>query len=744
MTLLLFGSLFAQPCSAPGIYGVANITQTSAYLQWIAGTPSNEWQILVLPGTAEPPTNESTGWISTTVNPYIVTGLTCNTQYKFYVRNVCSTGVQSDWSVPGFFTTWPCDGLLPDINVCDNGTGTVDAELGANNGWISMFEDNGGLSFSYHLSQADAESNVNPLLNPYTVSQPTSQLFVRSYNSFDDSFTVYPFNLNIVQPPVLSGLIPYVICSDSGFAAFNLDLVRENLIASSEGMDNTIITFHETMEDAESGFGQVLSPYTNEVALNQTLYIRVAQGYTGCVSVSSINLVVPPCSGFEFTAFVDQNTNGVLDAGEPPFSLGSFNYQMNDGIVHEVASSDGTFEITDSAFSNSYDVSFTISPEFASYYSSSVTFSDLVPDESMASLVFPIVVSESYKDASVSIVSFNQPRPGFTYTEYIVVKNNGPMAYNGTLTFNNFTLEIVATTPGVTDIPGGFTLNIADLPPFATMHIAVEMQVPVIPIVMLGDQLVSTASISAEAGDIDPENNNASNASIIVGSYDPNDKMEAHGGQILIDNFTSDDYLYYTIRFENTGTAAALNVRITDELDSMIDAQSVRMIDASHDYFFERIGNQLVWNFNDIMLPHSSQDPEGAKGYVHFKIKLNQGFEEGDIVPNTAVIFFDFNPPIITNTFNTEFVNQLAVGENNTKDFTIYPNPASSMLNVIANGGNAIKSIRLIDIAGKSIMSQTVSASQTLIDVSFVRTGMYFLQVELSSGIQSVRKIVIE
>ncbi len=454
------------------------------------------------------------------------------------------------------------------------------------------------------------------------------------------------------------------------------------------------------------------------------------------------------CTGLQLTAFLDSNGNGQKDGSELNFPLGEFHFEMNDdGIVHNILSPFGTHFIFENDPSNTYDVSFDVSAEYAAYYAvSPASFSNIsiVPGSGANMYYFPVTAVETYNDLSVSIVPTGSPSPGFTYSNKVVYTNNGNTVQSGTITFTKDADIIgLSATPSVSMTPTGFTYNYTGLQPFETREFIVMMSVPTIPTVNLGDMLTNSVQIDPIEGDQVPSNNIASVSQEIVGSFDPNDKSEAHGRQILITDFTSDDYLYYTIRFENTGTASATNVRVTDVLDSMIDAESLRMISASHDYFLERIGNQLTWQFDDIMLAAAMQNPEGAKGYVHFKVKLNPGFEEGDIVPNTAAIFFDFNPPIITNTFNTEFVDMLGADENHASEFTVYPNPASNMLNVITNGADAIKSIRLIDITGKSILSQTVSSSQTSIDVSDISTGMYFLQVESTSG-KSIRKIIIE
>ena len=89
------------------------------------------------------------------------------------------------------------------------------------------------------------------------------------------------------------------------------------------------------------------------------------------------------------------------------------------------------------------------------------------------------------------------------------------------------------------------------------------------------------------------------------------------------------------------------------------------------------MGSNLTWRFNNIQLPVSIANSDTGKGFVTFRVRLRPGFEVGDIIPNTAAIYFDSNPPVITNTFNTEFVNALsnALFENNI--FSVFPNPAN-------------------------------------------------------------------
>ncbi|MBK8599583.1 MAG: hypothetical protein IPN80_02655 [Flavobacterium sp.] len=208
------------------------------------------------------------------------------------------------------------------------------------------------------------------------------------------------------------------------------------------------------------------------------------------------------------------------------------------------------------------------------------------------------------------------------------------------------------------------------------------MQVPTIPTVVLGQNLANSVAITPEIGDNFPLNNTDDLSQIIVGSYDPNDKTEKHGGRISLDEFADNPSLTYTIQFENTGTANAEFVRIEDELDAQLDLSSVMMISSSHPFNMRKINNKLIWNFYDINLPPTISDPILSHGFVQFKVKPVSGFSVGTIIPNTADIYFDYNPAIVTNTFETEFVETLSANSF-TNTITIYPNPASSTVRIV-------------------------------------------------------------
>ena len=478
------------------------------------------------------------------------------------------------------------------------------------------------------------------------------------------------------------------------------------------------------------------------------------QGYIKISQISGANEGAINCSGIRLNAFLDANNNGSKDNGEQNFPLGQFHYEMNtNGTTHNIISSSGIYTIYDINATNTYDVTYSINSEYASLYNittSSYNNLSVVVGGGMVEYFFPVTITQSYNDLEVSIIPLNAPRPGFVYKENLKYTNNGNQTIaSGTVTFTKdaaLTITEISQT-GTTTSSTGFTYNFTNLLPFETRTITVTMQVPNIPTVSLGALLTNSVTIEPIEGDVVPSNNQASCSQIIIGSYDPNDKMESHGEEILFSSFSNNDYLSYTIRFENTGTASAINVKVNDILSNQLDENSLVMIGSSHNYVMDRVVSGLIWRFDNIQLPPSIAGTQTTgKGYVTFKIKPKPGYSVGDIISNTAAIYFDYNPAIVTNTFNTKFVSTLAVNEYENSDFVFYPNPTSDFVTIsLKNETTKIQSISVYDVLGKIILSQKPDNKITqTIDLTSLKRGMYFVEVTTASNLKVVKKLLVK
>ncbi|MGL2965077.1 DUF7619 domain-containing protein [Flavobacterium sp. XGLA_31] len=480
---------------------------------------------------------------------------------------------------------------------------------------------------------------------------------------------------------------------------------------------------------------------------NQPGIINVLQSNIGEVGAGSID-----CSGIRLNAFLDINGNGVQDSGEMNFPLGQFHYTLNNSSeIHNITSPSGTYVIYDNLLTNSYNFSYAINSEYNNMYSTSVSYTNITPTSGgmMTTYNFPITVLQNFNDVGISMIPLSAPRAGFTYKNKIIYFNSGNQSVaSGTLTFNNAngtTITNISQT-GTTTVSNGFTYSFTNLLPFETRSIVVTLSVPPIPTVAIGQLLTNTASITSASDDAVSGNNSSSSVQAVIASYDPNDKIESHGEKILFSSFTANDYLEYTIRFENTGNSPALDVVVNDLLDNRLDESTVTMIDASHDYILDRVSNALQWKFKDIMLPVSIANTDVGKGYIKFKIRPKPGYAVGDIIPNFADIYFDSNPAITTNTFNTEFVEALGTATFNTNAIDLYPNPAHSSV-MITNHGNNEKIVSLViyDVSGKRIYTHPHNiVNEITIDVSHFAKGMYLIELTSESNSRVIKKLVVK
>ena len=463
--------------------------------------------------------------------------------------------------------------------------------------------------------------------------------------------------------------------------------------------------------------------------------------YAACDIANALITIVD--EGFILNAYVDLNGNSMQDSNEQNFNLGTFNYELNNsGTINSIVSSSGNALIPETNTANTYNFTYQVPAQYQAQYFCSTSYSNSsITTGNVTILNFP-VIQIPYIDLSVNLLPNGAPpRPGFTYNNLLVYSNLGNQNIaSGTITFNHDSaVSIVSTSETTTPTTNGFTFDFVNLLPNETKSILITMQVPTIPAVSLGQLVTNVSSVTIPSGDVLTMNNNSAITQTIIGSYDPNDKSESHGGEIVHSTFTSDDYLTYTIQFENTGTADAINVKIDDLLDSKLDVSTVRMVSSSANYTMTKSGSQLTWNFNNINLPPSNGSSTIGHGYITFQIKPTAGYSIGDVIPNFANIYFDFNPAIVTPICNTEFVTALSNEVFVFEGLNYYPNPIENVFNISNN--SLINQIKIYTINGRMIHNENIDALDSTIDLSSINSGIYFAKVT-SNGLEKTIKII--
>lgn len=254
----------------------------------------------------------------------------------------------------------------------------------------------------------------------------------------------------------------------------------------------------------------------------------------------------------------------------------------------------------------------------------------------------------------------------------------------------------------------------------------------------IGDTLCFQTFTTPMAGDVNAANNNASICIPVVNSYDPNIKEVSPKGSGLAGNIPpTTSQLDYTIHFQNTGNAVAFNVYVLDTLDGDIDPKSLRIIGASHTMSPEWVTpNVLKFRFNNINLPDSISNEPKSHGQFSYTVKLKSGLPLGTQIRNTAHIYFDTNPAIVTNTT----INTLALPESisdikNNLAVQIYPNPVTDILHINVLEPNADNvEIVLLNSNGTLVQLIKNAGSTTSIDMRNVANGLYFVRITNSQG----------
>ncbi len=548
--------------------------------------------------------------------------------------------------------------------------------------------------------------------------------------------------------------LPLTIIFNSGSTEVNFD---EVYIVDSDG---TIL--NSDLEYGNQGDFTGLT-YTSSgdsltVRFDSDFTISCTQGSSCCTAQFDFDVFCASSVGFiQVNAFVDANANSVYDTDEFSFSNGYFTYEVNgDGMINTVNSSTGHFQIISGNETDVYDITFNLYDESEACYDiTTASFSNVsVATGSTVTLDFPVTEEQSCEDLAVYLINnWTPPRPGFTHDNYLYLENLGfTNIASGTV---EFTLDpqlvldsVFSINPAytITTTATGFTVDFVNLQPGEVESIGISILCPVS--VVLDEIVTNTATYLTDTNDMVISNNYSTLSEIVVGSWDPNDITESHGPTVLHDEFSvSDEWLYYTIRFQNLGTAEAIFVRIEDALHNKLDKTTFQMLTSSHDFVVTRTDNDLEWFFDDINLPAEQDDEEGSHGFAYFRIKPQAGYVVGDIIPNTAAIYFDFNAPVITNRFETNFVDEsLSINDFTTIDFSIYPNPANDKVTISLNGeANENFDVTLIDIQGKVISTPRFANDSIIeLDVSALNSGMYFVRLKNSTNEMMVKKLIIK
>jgi gliding motility-associated-like protein len=184
---------------------------------------------------------------------------------------------------------------VPDMELCDDDLdGFVGFDLESQTAGVLGAQDGTLFTVTYHESAAEAAAGTGALTSLYTNTSNNQVIHVRiEENANPVCYGITTFELIVNPLPAITPVTPLEECDTDadGFAEFMLEEKNDEVL---NGQTDIAVSYYETLADAVAGTGAITGPYTNIVINTQTVFIRLENGITGCVSTTQMDLVVNP------------------------------------------------------------------------------------------------------------------------------------------------------------------------------------------------------------------------------------------------------------------------------------------------------------------------------------------------------------------------------------------------------------------------------------------------------------------
>lgn len=228
----------------------------------------------------------------------------------------------------------------------------------------------------------------------------------------------------------------------------------------------------------------------------------------------------------------------------------------------------------------------------------------------------------------------------------------------------------------------------------------------------------------------------------VTTSYDPNAKEALPAGFGTEHFIRPGQSLDYFIQFQNTGNDTAFLVVLRDTLDAGLDPATVRMGASSHPMEWEIYGPGILkFVFKNILLPDSTTNEPASHGWVSFNIEQRPGLPLGTVIRNNVGIYFDSNPPVLTNqTWHTLGENFLPLAVEPSPEsapvLTVSPNPMgeSAIFELKNLEIEGVFSLKIMDSAGRTIRMETVNGPRFEVFRKGLPAGLWFFSLEKPDG----------
>ncbi len=444
--------------------------------------------------------------------------------------------------------------------------------------------------------------------------------------------------------------------------------------------------------------------------------------------------------------YLDANNNGIFDAGETPVA----NQLVHVGPHAVYTNANGQYTYVGAA--GTYAITYTPSSAYSAYTvvpsSHSVTAS--VPGTTYGGNNFGLQQTSTACNITTTVIPITTITAGYPSWYYIYVSNHGTNVASGTMTFYY--------DPALTFDHASPTAASVNAATYTASFIYAGLQPGTYTVFYVYFMANTTVTVGqstfemATATDNCIESNFADNTDtlhqIATGSWDPNAKTVTPAGEGAQGLIRAGQELRYTLNFQNTGTAPAVNVVLHDSLPATLDPSTIRVLGSSHpDYVVEVEGQELTCRYSQIMLPDSFDSEAESHGFLSFAISPVAGIADGTQIQNTASIYFDYNDAVVTNTTLNTIDYTLSVKDViGGATITVQPNPFSTYTTIRVTGAD-MHDATLEVYNGLGQIAGTTTPSEDgvfTLQRGGLSAGIYSYQIRQSGRTIGGGKLVVE
>lgn len=426
--------------------------------------------------------------------------------------------------------------------------------------------------------------------------------------------------------------------------------------------------------------------------------------------------------------FFDANNDNVFNPGE----ISGKNKMITESVTSRIAftKQDGSYEIP--VFSPG---TYSVTPPPMLFFASS-------PVSQQPTFLTSFGEIDSLNDFAMQGVSVNNlmlnlipqsiARAGGDYLVNFSINNIGSVPLDGELTIypdDLFTYNSSTLTPSLISADS-VVIPFTTINPFSGTNGYIWFTISTG--AQMGDTILASGIVKTFVADVNPNDNRDSISSVIIASFDPND-ISANISFIDINQAPPVTDINYLIRFQNTGNDTAFTVIVTDTISPLLDMNNFELITTTHPVQLEyNSSNRLLkFHFNDILLPDSNVNEPLSHGAIEYKISTVPGLQVGQVINNTAYIYFDYNEAVVTNTWAIPVIDPLGINEAIRNEYlNIFPNPATAYFAMKVPDDFFEATVSVVNVMGQEMLRTIIENNPYIsFNVNSFPNGIYFVRL---------------